>query len=180
MQDPRSGTLRLWVSLPPPQGGIQLHGPSFPHRSLPGAAVWPVAILLLLFYWVVWRSFLELWLYRRCLVSFQLVFCEKCSMCWCISDVFVGENELHILLCHLDPPPLQLMFFTQLFFQIYTYWYTSKNAFELLYTILFEEIKHNFISIFIVFNFVSIFNIIKIVSVNIFVKSHCKHGQSCL
>ena len=44
-------------------------------------------------------------------------------------DVFVGESELHIvLLRHLNPPPPQLMFFTQLFSQIYTYWYTSKNV----------------------------------------------------
>ena len=35
---------------------------------------------------------------------FLLVFCENCSMCRHIFDVFVGRSELYILLlCHLDP-----------------------------------------------------------------------------
>ena len=55
---------------------------------------------------ISWRSFLKIWLSKRS-ATFQLVFCENCSTCRCIFDVFVGVGELHILLfCHLDPPPL--------------------------------------------------------------------------
>ena len=37
-------------------------------------------------------------------VSVQLGFCEKCSICRCSLDAFVGRDELHILLLlrHLD------------------------------------------------------------------------------
>ena len=56
---------------------------------------------------ISWRSFLQIWLKKRCSASFHLVFCENCSPCRCIIDVFVGVGELHIFLfCHLDPPPL--------------------------------------------------------------------------
>ena len=39
-------------------------------------------------YLVTWRSFLQLWLYRRSSAHFQLVFCENYSTCRCIFDAF--------------------------------------------------------------------------------------------
>lgn len=42
--------------------------------------------------------------FMRYSASIQQVFCENCSTCRCIFDVFVGGSELHILLlCHLNP-----------------------------------------------------------------------------
>ena len=40
-------------------------------------------------------------------VSVQHVLCENCSICRCILDVFMGRDELHVLLLlrHLDSPP---------------------------------------------------------------------------
>ena len=42
----------------------------------------------------------------RSSASVQLVFCEICSICRCILDVFVERDELHVLLllCHLENP----------------------------------------------------------------------------
>ena len=44
---------------------------------------------MFLSYPVTWGSFLRLRLYKKSSASFQLVFCENCSTCRCIFDVFV-------------------------------------------------------------------------------------------
>lgn len=49
------------------------------------------------------EAFVQVWVYKNSSASFQLVFCENCSTCRCVFDVFVGRDEL--LLCHLDHPP---------------------------------------------------------------------------
>lgn len=55
---------------------------------------------------------LEPWLYQGTSASFLLLFSEYYSTCACIFDVFVGEDELHVLLlCHLDKSPLILFIF---------------------------------------------------------------------
>ena len=62
-------------------------------------------------------SFVEIFLaalvrYRSPSVSFLLVFCENCSMCRYIFDVFMAGGELRVLLLHhLDPPPLKSSIF---------------------------------------------------------------------
>ena len=49
------------------------------------------------------RTFSEPWLYKIPSASFKLCFTENYSTCRWISDVFIGNSELHILLlCHLD------------------------------------------------------------------------------
>ena len=50
--------------------------------------------------------FLQLWLYKRYCASFSWFFCESCSTCRYIFNLFVEGGELHVLLlCHLGPPP---------------------------------------------------------------------------
>ena len=53
-------------------------------------------------YLVMWKSYLQFFVYRSSFASFQLVFHENCPTCRCIFDVLVGRGELHVLLlCHL-------------------------------------------------------------------------------
>lgn len=56
-------------------------------------------------YLVMYRSFPQLWLYKRSPVSFHLVFCENCPTCRCIFDVFAGEvsstSSYSAILMHL-------------------------------------------------------------------------------
>ena len=88
-------------------------------RGSPGVETFPISQLspkdespVLLPFVCVCVSFCPSWLHRDlsrtwCLsysVSVQLVFCENCSTCRCILDVFVEGGELHVLLHHLDLP----------------------------------------------------------------------------
>ena len=46
-------------------------------------------------YLVLWGSFLQDLLWKRSSASFQLIFCENCSTCGFICDVFVGSGGPH-------------------------------------------------------------------------------------
>ena len=79
----------------------------FPLSPLPGAQV-PTQQLFFSSYLITCVSFLQPWLHRSPSASFQLVFCEYCSTCIHIFNVFMGECELHVLLLHhLDLPGLK-------------------------------------------------------------------------
>lgn len=62
-------------------------------------------------YSFMWKSFLQCCLNRSSSVSSQFIFSENCSTCLYIFDVFVGGDELHILIVHhLDLTYVQLIF----------------------------------------------------------------------
>lgn len=87
MQDPRTGT-------PHPVCG------STPSSQIPPGD----AVLTLCFYCTLpayVELFLQLWLCKSSSASFQFIFCENCSTCGCIFDMFVRTSECHVLLlCH--------------------------------------------------------------------------------
>ena len=71
----------------------------FPLSPFPGAYI-PTQSLLFFFYLIMCVSFLQPWLYKSVSASFQLVFSENCSTCRCIFVMFMGRDNLHILLLH--------------------------------------------------------------------------------
>ena len=94
-----------WWTSQPAKGVPRAREPFLFHSSVPGAPV-PSQFLFCLFHPTQLHGDLSCSFdYMRSSASFQLVFCENCSTCRCIFDVFVGEGELRVLLlCHLDLP----------------------------------------------------------------------------
>ena len=71
----------------------------FLHQQLSEILVYSFFLIPL----VLWRSFVQLWLYKRSLPVSRWFSCEKFSSCRCVFAVFVAKGGFHVfLLCHLD------------------------------------------------------------------------------
>ena len=110
MQDPRTAMPRCRLDLLSPQGeGPPLQTFSSLQSFPKGAGPNPVPFSLS--YLVTWDLSCSFGCIQDLSASFQLVFCENCSICRCIFDVFVGRVELYILLfLHRDLFPKTLHF----------------------------------------------------------------------
>lgn len=83
-----------------PRVRVNPWGLYFPLRCLPLEQIQIQCFLFSPSYPVTWKYFLQPWFYRNSCASFQLIFHKNYNTYRCIFDVFLGGDELHVLLIY--------------------------------------------------------------------------------